>query len=115
MFLMDMGYALCTIAAVLAGTAVGAFPQDLENSPRIGALDVCRSLATDRLSRDGYTHIGFERPVSNDKSAPEDRITGIVNGRRGYAKRKFGISRFSFSCSVDDSGTVRLMDMRRYR
>jgi hypothetical protein len=72
------------------------------------AIRICQDSVTDRLDRDGYQYIHFERTVPVDNPGRNDWITGSVSGNRG-----FGTTWFSFSCSVDfNSGRVRSVDVR---
>jgi hypothetical protein len=71
-------------------------------------IRICQDSVTDRLNRDGYEYIHFERTVPLDNPGRNDWITGNVSGNQGY-----GTTWFSFSCSVDfNSGRVRSVDVR---
>ncbi len=73
------------------------------------AIRVCQDSVTDRLNRDGFPYVTFERTVPDDGPGRNDWVIGTVSGRRGYET-----TRFSFSCSVDFSaGRVRSVDVRR--
>jgi hypothetical protein len=77
--------------------------------PMARAIQICQDSVTDRLSRNGYSHITFERTIPDNNPGRNDWVTGRVSAKRGY-----GITRFSFSCSVDfRSGRVRSVDVNR--
>jgi hypothetical protein len=76
--------------------------------PMARTIRNCQDSVTDRLNRDGYEYIYFERTVPVDNPGRNDWITGSVSGNQGY-----GTTWFSFSCSVDfNSGRVRSVDVR---
>jgi hypothetical protein len=73
------------------------------------AIGMCQDSVTNRLNRNGYQYVTFERTIPVNNPGPNDWITGTVTGKRG-----FGTTWFSFSCSVDfRSGTVRSVDVSR--
>jgi hypothetical protein len=73
------------------------------------AIQLCQDAVTDRLNREGYPYVTFERTIPDNNPGRNDWVVGAVNGKRG-----FEITRFSFSCSVDfGSGRVRSVDVRR--
>ena len=77
--------------------------------PMARAIQICQDSVTDRLKRDGYSYITFERTIPDNNPGRNDWVTGRVNAKRG-----FGTTRFSFSCSVDfRSGRVRSVDVSR--
>jgi len=77
--------------------------------PIARAIQACQDSVTNRLSRDGYRYVSFERTMPVDNPGPHDWITGTA-----YGKRAFGNTRFSFSCSVDfGSGRIRSVDVTR--
>jgi hypothetical protein len=77
--------------------------------PMARVIRNCQDSVTNRLNRDGYAYVTFDRTIPSDNPGRNDWITGTVNGRRGYET-----ARFSFSCSVDfSSGTIRSVDVRR--
>ncbi len=73
------------------------------------AIRICQDAVTERLTRDGYSAVSFERTIPDTNPGRNDWVIGMVTGERG-----FGTKRFSFSCSVDfSSGRVRSVDVRR--
>jgi hypothetical protein len=73
-----------------------------------GSIQLCQEAVTNRLNRDGYPYVAFERTIPDRNPGRNDWIIGVVNGRRG-----FEVTRFSFSCSVDFwSGRIRSLDMQ---
>ncbi len=77
--------------------------------PRARATRICQDAVTDRLNRNGYPYVTFERTIPDNAPGRHDWVTGTVNGKRGFA-----VERVSFSCSVDFStGRVRSVDVRR--
>jgi hypothetical protein len=77
--------------------------------PMARAIRLCQDSVTDRLNRDGYSLVSFERTISDNHPGPHDWISGTAR-----ATRRFENKRFSFSCSVDSSaGRVRYVDVRR--
>jgi hypothetical protein len=77
--------------------------------PMAKAIRICQDSVTERLNRDGYSNIAFERTVPDDNPGRDDWVMGTASATRGY-----GTKRFSFSCSVDfSSGRVRSVDVRR--
>ena len=69
----------------------------------------CQDSVTDRLNQDGYQYVRFQRTIPDDNPGRHDWVTGTASAKRGY-----GTSWFSFSCSVDfNSGRVRSVDVRR--
>jgi len=77
--------------------------------PIAQAIRACQDSVTNRLNRDGYPYVTFERTIPDNNPGRHDWITGLVSGRRG-----FETTRFSFSCSVDSrSGMVRSVDVSR--
>lgn len=73
------------------------------------AIRICQDSVTDRLNRDGYSYVTFERTIPDNNPGRNDWVTGRVSAKRG-----FGTTRFSFSCSVDfRSGRVRSVDVSR--
>ena len=76
--------------------------------PTAGSIQLCHDAVTNRLNRDGYRYVAFERTIPDRNPGRNDWIIGLVNGRRG-----FEVTRFSFSCSVDFwSGRIRSLDMQ---
>jgi hypothetical protein len=77
--------------------------------PMAKAIRICQDSVTDRLTRDGYSGVNFERTTPDNNPGRNDWVIGRVTAERG-----FGTKRFSFSCSVDfSSGKVRSVDVRR--
>jgi hypothetical protein len=77
--------------------------------PMARAIRVCQESVTNRLNRNGYEYVSFERTMPADNPGRHDWISGAAIGRRG-----FDTSWFSFSCSVDfSSGRVRFVDVHR--
>jgi hypothetical protein len=77
--------------------------------PMTRAIRICQDSVTNRLNRDGYPHVTFERTIPDNNPGRHDWVTGAVNG-----KREFETARFSFACSVDFStGRIRSVDVRR--
>ena len=73
------------------------------------AIRICQDAVTDRLNRNGYPYVTFERTIPDNTPGRHDWVTGAVNGKQG-----FRAERFLFSCSVDfSSGRVRSVDVRR--
>jgi hypothetical protein len=86
----------------LPGPGWGGFPM-------ARTIRMCQDSVTDRLNRDGYHSVTFERTMPVDNPGRHDWITGTATG-----KREFGTRWFSFSCSVDfSSGRVHSVDVRR--
>ncbi len=84
------------------GPGPGGFPMS-------SVIRICQDSVTDRLNRDGYPYVTFERTIPDDNPGRNDWVIGTVGGRRG-----FETTWFSFSCSVDfQSGRVRTIDVRR--
>ncbi len=78
-------------------------------SPAARAIRVCQDSVTNRLNRDGYTYVIFQRTVPDNNPGRNDWVTGTVT-----AKRRYGTEWFSFSCSVDfKNGWVRSVDLQR--
>jgi hypothetical protein len=76
-----------------------------------GSIELCQDTVTNRLNRDGYPYVAFERAIPDRSPGREDRIVGVVNGRRG-----FEVTWFSFSCSVDFwSHRIQSLDMQQQR
>ena len=76
--------------------------------PMARAIRNCQDAVSERLNRDGYSYLAFERTIRENNPGPHDRVKGTVS-----AKRRFQTEWFSFSCSVDfDSGRVRHVDVR---
>ena len=79
-------------------------------SPIARGIQVCQDSVTNRLNRDGYFNIAFERTSPDDNPGRHDWIRGTASARRRNAS-----DRFSFSCSVDfSSGRVRSLNVQRY-
>jgi hypothetical protein len=77
--------------------------------PMAKAIQACQDSVTDRLNRDGYSYVSFERTIPDNNPGRNDWVTGRVSAKRGLENR-----RFSFSCSVDfRSGRVRSVDVSR--
>lgn len=77
--------------------------------PMARMIRLCQDAVTDRLTRDGYAYVAFERTRPDNNPGGHDWVVGAVSGRRG-----FEVNRFSFACSVDfNSGRVRAVDIRR--
>lgn len=75
------------------------------------AIAICKESVVQRLERDGYRRINFERVIPDDNPGRRDWIVGSVDGRR-----RGDFDRFSFSCSVDfSSGRVRDVQLRPRR
>jgi hypothetical protein len=73
------------------------------------AIQICQDSVTDRLNRDGYSYVTFERTIPDNNPGRNDRVNGRVSAKRG-----FETTRFSFSCSVDfRSGRVRSVNVNR--
>jgi hypothetical protein len=86
----------------------GHYP-DQGGSPVARTVQLCQDAVTDRLNRDGYPYVTFERTTLDNNPGRRDWVSGAVSGRRG-----FDVNRFSFACSVDfNSGRVRSVDIRR--
>ena len=78
-------------------------------SPMAGSIQLCQDSVTNRLNRDGYPYVAFERTMPDRNPSRNDWIVGVVNGRR-----RFEVTRFSFSCAVDSrSGRIRSLDIQR--
>ncbi len=72
-------------------------------------MKVCQDSVVDRLNKDGYRYITFDRTAQDDSPGRNDWVTGIVYGKRGSRN-----DRFNFTCSVDfGSGRVRSVDVRK--
>ncbi len=77
--------------------------------PMARVIRVCQDSVTERLNRDGYSYVAFERAAPVDNPGRNDWVTGTARG-----KRRYGTTWFSFSCSVDfSSGKVHWVDVRR--
>src|ERR1700733_9506228 len=77
--------------------------------PIAKAIRTCHNSVTERLNGYGYSSVAFERTIPDDNPGRHDWVTGTV-----AAKRWFGTTWFSFSCSVDfNSGRVRSVDVQR--
>ena len=77
--------------------------------PMARAIRNCQAAVSERLNRDGYSYLAFERTIRENNPGPHDRVSGTLS-----AKRRFQTTWFSFSCSVDfDSARVRHVDVRR--
>jgi hypothetical protein len=77
--------------------------------PMARAIQICQDSVTNRLNRDGYSYVTFERTIPDDNPGRNDWVNG-----RASAKRGFETTRFWFSCSVDfRSGRVRSVDVNR--
>ena len=110
------GRAVVQITDPQGGRATYSF--DLQwHGPRDGsggfpitrAIQICQDSVTNRLNRDGYSYVTFERTIPDDNPGRNDWVNG-----RASAKRGFGTTRFWFSCSVDfRSGRVRSVDVNR--
>jgi len=73
------------------------------------AIRGCQDAVSDRLGRDGYRFVTFERTIPDSRPGGYDRVAGYVSGRRGPETSWFG-----FSCLADfRSGVVRSVDVRR--
>jgi hypothetical protein len=76
--------------------------------PMARAIRICQDSVTNRLNRDGYQYVNFERTIPNNNPGRNDWVIGKVSGKRGFETRWF-----SYSCSVDfSSGRVRSVDVR---
>jgi hypothetical protein len=77
--------------------------------PMARAIQICQDSVTNRLNRDGYSYVTFERTIPDNNPGRNDWVNGRVSAKRG-----FETTRFSFSCSVDfRSGRVRSVDVNR--
>jgi hypothetical protein len=77
--------------------------------PMTKAIRACQDSVTERLNRDGYSYINFDRTLRDDNPGRNDWVTGRVTANQGS-----GPTRFSFSCSVDfRSGRVWSVDVSR--
>jgi hypothetical protein len=77
--------------------------------PVAKAIRICQDSVTERLNRDGYSYVNFERTIPDDNPGRRDWVNG-----RASAKRGFGTTWFAFSCSVDfSSGRVRSVEVHR--
>lgn len=65
----------------------------------------CEDAVADRVGRDGYGDLQFRWADTNDRRG---RVEGTVSARRD--SRGYDLD---FSCSVDDTGRVRSVDIRR--
>ena len=73
------------------------------------AIQRCQDAVTDRLNRDGYPNITFDRIVPDSNPGRNDWVIGSVTGRRSWET-----TRFAFSCSVDfNTGRIRTVDVSR--
>lgn len=73
------------------------------------AIRICQDSVTNRLNRDGYQNVIFERTTPDDNPGRDDWVIGTVSGKQG-----FETIRFWFSCSVDlGSGRIRSVDVGR--
>ncbi|MBI4903149.1 MAG: hypothetical protein HY820_05900 [Acidobacteria bacterium] len=73
------------------------------------AIAICQEAVSQKLDRDGYRGIRFDRVIPDNNPGRNDWIIGSVD-----ARRRGDTDRFSFSCSVDfSSGRVRSVDVRR--
>lgn len=76
--------------------------------PIARAIQICQDAVANRLNRDGYQYVTFERTTPDNNPGRNDWVIGTVSG-----KRRFESARFSFSCSVDfGSGRTRSVDIR---
>lgn len=81
---------------------------DHGGSPTARSIRVCQDSVTDRLNRQGYTYVAFDRTIPGENNGRSQWISGAATGKRQY--RATG---FSFSCSVDlRFGTIRSVDVR---
>jgi hypothetical protein len=77
--------------------------------PAERAIRICQDGVVDRLNRDGYRDVQFERTYPDDNPGRDDWVLGTASARRDRRGE-----RFSFSCFVDfRSGRVRSVDVRR--
>jgi hypothetical protein len=77
--------------------------------PMARAIQICQDSVTNRLNRDGYSYVTFERTIPDNNPGRNDWVNGRVTAKRGFES-----TRFSFSCSVDfRSGRVRSVDVNR--
>jgi hypothetical protein len=77
--------------------------------PMAKAIRICQDSVTNRLHRDGYRYVDFERTTPDDNPGRKDWVIGTVSGKQG-----FETTRFWFSCSVDfGSGRIRSVDVGR--
>ena len=73
------------------------------------AIRICQDAVVDRLNRDGYRDVQFDRTYPDDSPGRNDWVIGTASARRDRRGE-----RFSFSCSVDfRSARVRSADVRR--
>lgn len=87
----------------------GHSPPDTGGHPVGNAIQVCQDSVSNRLNRDGYSRVNFERTVPDNNPGRNDWIVGTAS-----AKRDFRTTWFSFSCSVDSrSGRIRSVDVVR--
>lgn len=76
--------------------------------PTAKAIQICQDSVSDRLNRQGYPYVTFERTIPGDDTGRSQWISGTVSGKRPYQS-----TGFSFSCSIDlRSATVRSLDVR---
>jgi len=105
-------YICLFLALTTAASADQNDPLQDQNRPRFpiaATVRVCQDSVTNRLSRDGYRYVTFGRVAPQNNLGSRDWVTGSVSGKRG-----FGITWFSFACSVDfSSGRIRSVDVRR--
>lgn len=86
----------------------GHYPGSV-GDPAARSIQLCQDAVSNRLNRDGYPFVSFERTIPDRNPGRNDWIVGVVNGRRG-----FEVTRFAFSCSVDLwSGRIRSLDVQR--
>jgi hypothetical protein len=75
-------------------------------SPRV--IQACKDAVAERLHRNGYDYLTFDRVSPGTSPGWMRSIDGLVTGKHGHANH-----RFSFSCNVDlSTGSVRSVDVR---
>lgn len=76
---------------------------------RTEAIQSCEDAVASRIESDGFSRVQFQSSNTDDRAGRRDWIVGSATARRGS-----GISRFSFSCSVNfDTGRVNNVEVNR--
>jgi hypothetical protein len=104
---------ICLLAAFAMGAAADnndRYPgQYGPGFPMTRAIRMCQDSVANRLTRDGYRYVVFERTIPDNGPGRHDRVLGTATAKRGFRD-----NRFSFSCSVDfRAGRVRAVTVHR--
>jgi hypothetical protein len=104
---------ICLLAAFTMGAAAennDRYPGPYgPGFPMSRAIRTCQDSVVNRLNRDGYRYVTFERTIPDNGPGRNDWVVG-----RATAKRGMRTDWFSFSCSVDfRAGRVRSVTVRR--